>query len=28
VPFHVENGTLTFTIPRVEDYEIAAVTVG
>jgi hypothetical protein len=27
VPFHVENGTLNFTIPRVEDYEVAAITI-
>jgi hypothetical protein len=28
VPFHVEERTLRFTIPAVEDYEVAAVTVG
>ncbi len=28
VPFRLEGETLRFTIPRVEDYEIAAVTVG
>ena len=27
VPFRLEAGTLQFTIPRVEDYEVAAVTV-
>jgi hypothetical protein len=26
-PFHLENQTLQFTIPRVEDYEVAAITV-
>lgn len=28
VPFRLESGVLTFSIPRVEDYEVAAVTVG
>ena len=28
VPFRLEDGILRFTIPRVEDYEIAAMTVG
>jgi hypothetical protein len=28
VTFHLADGTLNFTIPRVEDYEVAAVTVG
>jgi hypothetical protein len=28
VPFHSQDGTLRFTIPRVEDYEVAAITVG
>jgi hypothetical protein len=28
VPFRLESEVLTFTIPRVEDYEVAAVTVG
>ena len=27
IPFHIENGELRFTIPRVEDYEIAAITI-
>ncbi len=27
IPFHLETRTLRFTIPRVEDYEIAAVTI-
>jgi hypothetical protein len=27
VPFHMEGQTLRFTIPRVEDYEVAAITV-
>jgi hypothetical protein len=28
VPFSLEGETLRFTIPRVEDYEAAAVTIG
>ena len=28
VPFRLESEVLTFSIPRVEDYEVAAVTVG
>jgi hypothetical protein len=28
VPFRLEDETLRFTIPRVEDYEVAAITVG
>jgi hypothetical protein len=28
VPFRVEESVLRFNIPRVEDYEVAAVTVG
>jgi len=28
VPFHIEDGVLRFTVPRVGDYEVAAVTVG
>src|SRR6185312_9392988 len=28
VPFHLEDGLLRFTIPRVEDYEVAAMTLG
>ncbi len=28
IPFHLESQTLRFTIPRIEDYEVAAVTVG
>lgn len=27
VPFHLENQSLQFTIPRVEDYEVAAITI-
>jgi hypothetical protein len=27
-PFRLEDSVLRFTIPRVDDYEIAAVTVG
>jgi len=27
VSFHLEDGTLRFTIPRIEDYEVAAMTV-
>jgi hypothetical protein len=27
IPFHTESNTLRFTIPRLEDYEVAAVTV-
>ena len=28
VPFRLEGETLRFTIPRVEDYEVAAITIG
>jgi hypothetical protein len=28
IPFQIESSVLRFTIPRVDDYEIAAVTVG
>ena len=27
VPFHQQSETLRFTIPRVEDYEVAAITI-
>jgi hypothetical protein len=28
IPFRLEGSVLRFTVPRVDDYEIAAVTVG
>jgi hypothetical protein len=28
IPFRLEGSALRFTVPRVDDYEIAAVTVG
>jgi hypothetical protein len=28
IPFHSDGGALRFTIPRVEDYEVAAITAG
>lgn len=28
IPFHVAGGTIEFTIPRVDDYEVAAINVG
>jgi len=28
IPFRIEDQTLRFTIPRVEDYEVAAITIG
>jgi hypothetical protein len=28
IPFRIEGSVLRFTIPRLEDYEVAAVTVG
>jgi hypothetical protein len=28
VPFHVADGAIEVSIPRVEDYEVAAITVG
>jgi hypothetical protein len=28
VPFHVEDQILHFTIPRVADYEVAAISIG
>jgi len=28
VPFRLEDEVLRFTIPRVEDYEVAAITLG
>jgi hypothetical protein len=28
VPFHIEDQVLIFAIPRVEDYEVAAISIG
>jgi hypothetical protein len=28
IPFHLEAQTLRFTVPRIEDYEVAAITIG